>query len=551
MMLCSGLSSTLLLAATCSLITSGFVRASVPPPVTPISTGRVVTSNGLSVHRLSCVGGMIIVRSAEYRCGGEVICSHGDTENNVRNSCDGKTECDIKSNITYDPGVCKYLETTYDCFPLHSVTCQGSQANLQCGEGQVIVVSWANYGRRDNTTCPDGNPDHVKNVHCSSPSSTEYVTKRCNWQNNCTVEASNTVFGDPCGGTYKYLEVFYTCQVHSVTCEGSQANLQCGEGQVIVVSWANYGRRDNTTCPDGNPDHVKNVLCSSPSSTEYVTNRCNRQNNCTVEASNTVFGDFCGGTYKYLEVFYTCQVHSVTCQGSQANLQCGEGQVIVVSWANYGRRDKTTCPHGHSDSQLQNVHCLSPSSTEYVTKRCNWQNNCTVEALNAVLGDFCSGTYKYLEVVYTCQGKSVTCEGSQANLQCAPSCPPGWTWFGGRCFIFKSSMKTWTDAESSCQTLGGNLASYHSTAEYTFIRELIYTAAGSYPTTWVGGNDRETETVWKWSDGSQFDFTNWGSGQPDNSGGDQDCMEINRGGRDYVNDKGCDSQRWFVCVRGP
>uniref|UniRef100_A0A3P8PCB5 SUEL-type lectin domain-containing protein n=1 Tax=Astatotilapia calliptera TaxID=8154 RepID=A0A3P8PCB5_ASTCA len=123
--------------------------------------------------------------------------------------------CDINMNIisASDPGVCTYLDITFNCVPaIHSVTCEGSQANLQCGEGQVIVVSWANYGRRDNTTCPDGNPDHVKNVLCSSPNSTEYVTNRCNWQNNCTVGASNTVFGDPCGGTYKYLEVFYTCQ---------------------------------------------------------------------------------------------------------------------------------------------------------------------------------------------------------------------------------------------------------------------------------------------------------------------------------------------------
>ncbi|XP_063319667.1 L-rhamnose-binding lectin SML-like [Pelmatolapia mariae] len=194
----------------------GFIRAQVsfPPNVTAISTGRVVTSNGLNVHRLSCVGGRIIVRSAVYRCGGEVICSQGDAENNVRNSCDGKTVCDIKSNITYDPGVCKYLETTYDCFPHYSVTCEKSQANLQCGEGQVIVVSWANFGRRDTTTCPDGDPDHVKNVNCLSPNSGEYVTNRCNWQNSCTVGASNTVFGDPCGGTCKYLEVFYTCQAH-------------------------------------------------------------------------------------------------------------------------------------------------------------------------------------------------------------------------------------------------------------------------------------------------------------------------------------------------
>ncbi|XP_039878728.1 L-rhamnose-binding lectin SML-like [Simochromis diagramma] len=211
MMLCSGLSSTLLLAATCSLITSGFVRASVPPPVTPIFTGRVVTSNGLSVPRLSCVGGMIIVRSAVYRCGGEVICSHGDTVNNVRNSCDGKTECDIQSNITYDPGVCKYLETTYDCFTRHSVTCQQSQSNLQCDEGQVIVVSWAYYGRRDKTTCSHGRPDsQLQNVDCFWSGSMNYVTTRCNGKNSCTVEEPRP--DDPCGGIFKYLEVFYTCQ---------------------------------------------------------------------------------------------------------------------------------------------------------------------------------------------------------------------------------------------------------------------------------------------------------------------------------------------------
>uniref|UniRef100_A0A3P9DP02 C-type lectin domain-containing protein n=1 Tax=Maylandia zebra TaxID=106582 RepID=A0A3P9DP02_9CICH len=131
------------------------------------------------------------------------------------------------------------------------------------------------------------------------------------------------------------------------------------------------------------------------------------------------------------------------------------------------------------------------------------------------------------------------------------SCPAGWTWFGGRCFIFNSSMKTWTDAESSCQTLGGNLASFHSTAEYTFIRELTRTAAGSYPTAWVGGNDRETETMWMWSDGSQFDFPNWAKGEPNDYKGREDCMTINNGGQDYVNDAWCNTNTPFVCVRDP
>uniref|UniRef100_A0A3Q3CSA8 SUEL-type lectin domain-containing protein n=1 Tax=Haplochromis burtoni TaxID=8153 RepID=A0A3Q3CSA8_HAPBU len=146
----------------------------------------------------------------------------------------------------------------------------------RCISGQVIVVSWANYGRRDKTTCPDGRSDsELQNVKCSwsatlhllsaSADSPFTCIHRCNWQNSCTVEAPSLV--DPCHGTYEYLEVFFTCQ--SVICEGSQANLQCDEGQVIVVSWANYGRRES--------------LISARKLESSV--------------------DLCAGTYKYLEVF--------------------------------------------------------------------------------------------------------------------------------------------------------------------------------------------------------------------------------------------------------
>ncbi|KAL3975124.1 hypothetical protein ACER0C_023750 [Sarotherodon galilaeus] len=543
-MLCSGLSSTLLLGAAYFLVTSGFSRAqlSLPSNVTAISTGRVITFNVLSVLQLSCGSGVMIVQSVFYRCADKEICSQLHDLDVIKKSCDLKEVCEINTNMvrTCDASVCTYLDITFNCFP--------------ASEGQVIVVSWANFGRRDNTTCSDGNTAQLQNVTCLSPNSTEYVTNRCNWQNRCTVEAKTSVFGDPCGGTYKYLEVVYDCQKSEATSSPPPTTVTEGEGQVIVVSWANFGRRDNTTCSDGNTAQLQNVTCLSPNSTEYVTNRCNWQNSCTVEAKTSVFGDPCVGTYKYLEVVYDCQmseatsspppttvteVHSVTCEGSQANLQCGEAQVIVVPWTNYGRRDNTTCSDGRPDSQLQNVNCSSPNSTEYVTNRCNWQNSCTVEAKSSVFGDPCGDTYKYLEVVYDCQAGS------------SKTCPPGWTWFGGRCFIFNSSQKNWTDAESSCETLGGHLASFHSTAEYTFIRELIHTAAGSYKEAWVGGNDRETETVWMWSDGSQFDFRNWASGEPNNYGGEEDCMMINHGERDYVNDKKCNTNIPFVCVRDP
>ena len=44
--------------------------------------------------------------------------------------------------------------------------------------------------------------------HCSSLG---IVNGNCNGRRSCTIHANNGVFGDPCGGTYKYLEVSWTC----------------------------------------------------------------------------------------------------------------------------------------------------------------------------------------------------------------------------------------------------------------------------------------------------------------------------------------------------
>uniref|UniRef100_A0AAQ4NZP9 SUEL-type lectin domain-containing protein n=1 Tax=Gasterosteus aculeatus aculeatus TaxID=481459 RepID=A0AAQ4NZP9_GASAC len=78
-------------------------------------------------------------------------------------------------------------------------------------QGLQIRVYGADYGRRDTTTCIYKRPDaQVQNVLCSAPS--PKVAERCNGKNNCTISATNSVFGDPCGGTYKYLEVAYICQ---------------------------------------------------------------------------------------------------------------------------------------------------------------------------------------------------------------------------------------------------------------------------------------------------------------------------------------------------
>uniref|UniRef100_A0A3Q0RPK8 SUEL-type lectin domain-containing protein n=1 Tax=Amphilophus citrinellus TaxID=61819 RepID=A0A3Q0RPK8_AMPCI len=196
----------------------GLTRADpvVPSTVTAISTARVITCDGHNIQHLRCEDGVITVESVVYKCGITEKCPHHyDKLEVIKDSCDGKKMCDIDIVGlfgTHDPNICKYLDTTYACFPaIHSVTCEGSVANLQCDEGQVIVVYWADFGRRDTTTCSDHRPKHeIQNVQCLNP--TTKVADSCNGKSSCAIEASCSVFGDPCVGTYKYLEVAYDCQ---------------------------------------------------------------------------------------------------------------------------------------------------------------------------------------------------------------------------------------------------------------------------------------------------------------------------------------------------
>uniref|UniRef100_A0A8C4IJR0 SUEL-type lectin domain-containing protein n=1 Tax=Dicentrarchus labrax TaxID=13489 RepID=A0A8C4IJR0_DICLA len=168
----------------------------------------------------------------------------------------------------------------------------------------VISVQAALYGRADNETCGEGRPQQqLANTECSLEGTVDILKKRCDGKKVCEINIKVVRTSNPCPGIYKYLETKYTFRL--VTCERSLAHLFCDVGQVIFVYGADYGRRDQTTCSYKRPaSQTENVYCSHP--TSKVADSCNGKNSCTIEASNSVFGDPCVGTYKYLEVAYTC-----------------------------------------------------------------------------------------------------------------------------------------------------------------------------------------------------------------------------------------------------
>merc|ERR1711931_604939 len=86
--------------------------------------------------------------------------------------------------------------------------CENHTVNLKCRKGLIQIVS-ANYGRTSRGVCRK--TFSMWNSNCRSHRSDFQVKKQCNKKRNCKLFASNSVFGDPCRGTYKYLEVRFRC----------------------------------------------------------------------------------------------------------------------------------------------------------------------------------------------------------------------------------------------------------------------------------------------------------------------------------------------------
>ncbi|XP_063441026.1 L-rhamnose-binding lectin ELEL-1-like [Mytilus trossulus] len=88
------------------------------------------------------------------------------------------------------------------------IVCEHRSAYITCPYPLTISVQAAVYGRStDASVCPGD----IKTTHCGSASSSLIVKKQCDGKCICKLTASNSIYGDPCVQTYKYLEVEYEC----------------------------------------------------------------------------------------------------------------------------------------------------------------------------------------------------------------------------------------------------------------------------------------------------------------------------------------------------
>lgn len=66
----------------------------------------------------------------------------------------------------------------------------------------------------------------------------------------------------------------------------------------------------------------------------------------------------------------------------------------------------------------------------------------------------------------------------------------------------------------------------------------------------LGGNDREVEGVYRWSDGTPLSSSSglWASGQPDDYEGAEDCVNLRLNRQMFaLNDISCSFISYFIC----
>jgi len=106
--------------------------------------------------------------------------------------------------------------------------------------------------------------------------------------------------------------------------------------------------------------------------------------------------------------------------------------------------------------------------------------------------------------------------------------------------------KTYADALADCESWGGTLAVVDDVDENDW---LVSTAEQyGFVDPWIGFDDRVSEGIFVWADGSDTAYLNWHAGNPDDWGGGEDCAMILMDHGTW-NDASCDASAPYFCER--
>ncbi len=110
-------------------------------------------------------------------------------------------------------------------------------------------------------------------------------------------------------------------------------------------------------------------------------------------------------------------------------------------------------------------------------------------------------------------------------------------------YLLCEGPKTWEAARAFCQSRGADLVTIETEDENAFLAE------SGNPTSWIGLSDTDTEGTFLWVNGKSATISPWNEGEPNDSGGVEDCVGLFTSGETAGtwNDFDCGSERAFIC----
>ena len=131
--------------------------------------------------------------------------------------------------------------------------------------------------------------------------------------------------------------------------------------------------------------------------------------------------------------------------------------------------------------------------------------------------------------------------GVTQQSYCAPPPTPSPTPAATGFVHVNTYYSSYTNARDYCRSYHVDLASIHSSIENAAVAALCPDEC------WIGGSDEASEDTWTWSDGTEWNYENWRSGEPSSSYSNYDYLAIRSDGEWYATYYAYSGSKTFVC----
>ena len=122
-------------------------------------------------------------------------------------------------------------------------------------------------------------------------------------------------------------------------------------------------------------------------------------------------------------------------------------------------------------------------------------------------------------------------------------CGEGFSFYDGDSCYAVATANNYENSITACEILGGWLVTIDTATENSLLLDNVFESGKTY---WIGYNDRQSEGNFEWVHDTGSTYTNWRSGEPNNSGG-EDCAYTSTSFGGEWNDEKCTDSRTPIC----